>query len=300
MNFILQLLIGLIVVIAVGYFLSFLDNNNQIQQIQQIIEPSIDTKLYEYVKTIHRDMYNVKIPKFSDSSTRNLQMFYKTYIKCVRKPNNDEIETLNKISNHADKFIEKASMKCLKDVKWKFYISEPELEYNMPFTISNKIIIPETKCLTINTETLIHEKIHVLQRKHQDKFNNLYKQIYTFLLSKCSPHIIPDSLQKINMNNPDGNNTYWIYRVYNKLWFPLLVIDDTKLKEYAYCVKYNNNNNEYEIDINEYMETRKLLKEMPPNVSLYHPNEIFACQIAESIYNKRPIDPTILEFINNL
>jgi hypothetical protein len=102
------------------------------------------------------------------------------------------------------------------------------------------------------------------------------------------------------MNNPDSNNTYWIYRVYNKLWFPLLVIDDTKLKEYAYCVKYNNNNNEYEIDINEYMETRKLLKEMSPNISLYHPNEIFACQIAESIYNKRPIDPIILEFINNL
>jgi hypothetical protein len=171
----------------------------------------------------------------------------------------------------------------------------------MPFTISNKIIVPETKCMNIKTETLIHEKIHVLQRKHQEKFNDLYKKIYPFLLSKCSPNIIPQNLQKINMNNPDGNNTYWIYKSYSKLWFPLLVVDDdTKLKEYAYLVEYDHIKGEYKIDTTEYMTTDKLLKELPSHMSLYHPNEIFACQIAESIYNKRPISPTITEFINNL
>jgi hypothetical protein len=295
MNFILQLLIGLIVVITIGYFLSFLDKKIE------ILEPSIDTKLYEYINTIHPDIYTIKIPKFSNSLSKDVKAFYKTYIKCVRKPHQEEITHLNKICYTADKFIEKASIKYLKDIKWKFYISEPDVEYNMPFTISNKIIIPETKCFTINTETLIHEKIHLLQRKHQEKFNELYKKMYPFLLSKCHPNIIPPELQKINMNNPDGNNTYWIYRSYNKLWFPLLVVDDeTKLKEYAYLVKYNHNDNEYEIDMSEFMTTDKLLKDMPSHISLYHPNEIFACQIAESIYNKRPISPIIMEFINNL
>jgi len=39
---------------------------------------------------------------------------------------------------------------------------------------------------------------------------------------------------------------------------------------------------------------------MDKNISLYHPNEIFACQLSSTIVNNRPIDTDLYNMLNML
>ena len=245
-------------------------------------------KLDEYLKTVYPNMYNVKLG-ISNVSKIKYENFYLIYLL-----------SLKNIIDKADKLIKLVGIKCLLHIPWKFWISKNNLELSMPYTIDNYIVIPDTKLKTISVNTLIHEKIHILQRKNQEKFNNYYKKLYPFLFNKIDSKIIPHELEKKHMTNPDSNNTYWIYRIYNKLWLPLLIYDkySNSCMELGYPVLFINN--KIMIDINEPVKLRSLFPNLAKDISLYHPNEIFACQLASSIENNRPIDTDLLNMLNTL
>jgi len=255
--------------------------------------------LDNYLKTIHSNMYNIKIG-INNVSKIKYDNFHMIYLLSLKKITKNEKNLLKNVMEKADKLIKLIGIKCLLNIPWKFWISRNNLELSMPYTIDNYIIIPEIKLNSISANTLIHEKIHILQRNNQDKFNNYYKKLYPFLFNKIDSRIIPNELEKKHMTNPDSNNTYWIYRIHNKLWLPLLIYDKytNSCSELAYPIVFVNNN--IMIDIDEPTKLRSLFQNMASDISLYHPNEIFACQLASTIVNNRPIDNDLLDMLNSL
>jgi len=279
-------------------YLLYPENNNY-RNTTNNINTIQNTYLDEYLKTVNPHMYNIKVGIHNVSKIK-YENFYFIYLLSLKKITKNEKSLLKNIIERADKLIKLVGLKCLQNIPWKFWISHNNLELSMPYTIDNYIIIPKSRLNTISADTLIHEKIHILQRKNQEKFNNYYKKIYPFLFNKIDNKIIPYELDKKHMTNPDGNNTYWIYRIHNKLWLPLLIYDkqNNSCIELAYPVLFANNN--VIIDINNPNKLRNLFPNMPNDISLYHPNEIFACQLASSIVNKRPIDTDLLNMLNSL
>jgi hypothetical protein len=290
---------ALILFFLFSLYLLYPENNNHHHNKTNNINTIQNTNLDNYLKTINQHMYNIKIG-ISNVSKLKYDNFYFIYLLSLKKITKNEKSLLKNIIEKADKLIKLANLKCLQNIPWKFWISRNNLELSMPYTIDNYIVIPELKLNSISTNTLIHEKIHILQRKNQEKFNNYYKKLYPFLFNKVDNKIIPYELEKKHMTNPDSNNTHWIYRIHNKLWLPLLIYDKqtNSCIEYAYPVLFANDN--VMIDINKPNKLRNLFQNMPNDISLYHPNEIFACQLASSIVNNRPIDTDLLNMLNSL
>ena len=255
--------------------------------------------LYDYLKTISPYMYSVKLD-ITNVPKMEFNNFYLMYLLFLKRMTKNEKSVLKSRFEKADKLIKLSTIKCLLNIPWKIWVSKNNLELSMPFTVDEYIVIPETKINTVSASTLIHEKIHILQRKNQEKFNNFYKKLYPFLYKQVDSKIIPYELDKKHMTNPDSNNTYWIYYIHNKLWLPLLIYDknSNSCLEQAYPVLFVNNN--VVIDINRPSKLRSLLPNMSEDISLYHPNEILACQLASSIIYNRPIDTDLLNMLNNL
>jgi hypothetical protein len=101
--------------------------------------------------------------------------------------------------------------------------SQEWLESNMPHTHKNVIILPrkwfsdlvkknkkELDVSALNNEalTLLHELLHIHQRKHKHKYNELYKK-WGF----TQPSYIhnSDDFFRISRNNPDANDFKWVW-----------------------------------------------------------------------------------------
>ena len=133
-------------------------------------------------------------------------------------------------------------------MKWNL-LKTRNLELNLPCTISNYILFPETQLKTKDwehiKETLMHEQIHILQRQNQDKFNEFYKQLfnnprynntigYGYHLLPIKKELVDYSaleIEHIQIQNPDEDDTEWL-------------IYDTYLNGY-YIVPYIVNRNIY-------------------------------------------------------
>jgi len=112
-------------------------------------------------------------------------------------------------------------------MKWNL-LKTRDLELNLPCTISNYILFPESQ-LKIKDwdhikETLMHEQIHILQRQYQEEFNEFYKQIfnnprhnntrgYRYHLLPIKKELIDYSaieIEHIQIQNPDKDDTEWL------------------------------------------------------------------------------------------
>ncbi len=260
----------------VGGFETF--NNSKLIDLNHIDRDNIfnSEHFIQYINNVHSNMYNIKLKPFN-------KHFKKEYMDRIVLVPDEYKKKLNESIEEAQKKINESKLVALNKIPWKIMISRNGLEMNMPYTIDDCIIIPLDNLKYLNNssnneifiKTLIHEKIHILQRKNQEILNKFYKENYKFIELNTKLQNIPEQWNKINMTNPDSNFDLWIYKYNLKEYLPLLVVINGQTKEFA----FNINN------LDEYIDLRKVVldESLPKNCSLYHPNEILACDLADKI-----------------
>lgn len=273
----------IIILLAILYLI--IKNYNTIDYFANYIRDINNSKHFnDYIKLVNKKMYNIKIQNLKPGSD-----FKNEYIKNIMIVNPKFNTILNKSVTKCNKLTK--SIPVFKKYKWNFLMSKSTLELDMPFTLHDSIILPrnllnDTYLYYIRNNRisdqfinlLLHEKIHIIQRFNQDKFNNIYPQLYPFVnrmnFDKNLNHTTDN-----HMNNPDSNNTIWIYRIDNLEYNTFLQYNGGNLKSVG---KRLDNNGEIDLD--------KIRSKygISNDVSMYHPNEIFACIAAKSIENKIP------------
>lgn len=246
-----------------------------------------------YMEAIHEDIYRIKCPSYK---TNFILDYSKNIIKVPDKYKALVDAYTNAANNLTDKF------KIFKKNPWNIFVSINNLEMNMPYTLGNSVIIPLKILKELNTtfrhghinkgflNTLIHEKIHVIQRNNQVIFDKFYIKNYKFLDKKLTEPL-SENLHKMTMTNPDSNNSIWIYKLENKRIIPLLTYSNNSVTEIGYNIENHN-------DI-IYLRNIKSALGFNRQTSIYHPNEIFACKVAHHIMDDNlPIN--YKEFLVNL
>ena len=230
-----------------------------------------------YMDAIHRDIYHIKCPSYKTN-------FVLEYSKNIIKLPVKYKALTDSYTNAANKLT--GEFKIFKKVPWTILVSINNLEMSMPYTLGNSIIIPLRTIKDLYTtfihghinnnfvNTLIHEKLHIIQRNNQRIFDEFYKTNYKFLDKKLNEPL-PENLHKITMTNPDSNNSIWIYKLENKRIIPLLIYANNSVTEIGYNIENHN-------DIT-YLRNIKTSLGFSNNTSIYHPNEIFACEVAHHI-----------------
>lgn len=133
---------------------------------------------------------------------------------------------------------------------------------------------------------LIHECIHIWQRRQPDKFDILYKKYWHF--TKTSNIHNLKYFSKLNRFNPDGKNIEWVFNLNKKhiLFMSLYTPNAKNISNVRYVGIYlNKQNNNYIVDedqqnieslsdLNSIDEFNYFFKHLYGNH--YHPNEISA------------------------
>jgi len=159
-------------------------------------------------------------------------------------------------------------------IPWKFKIVTKNI--GAYWTYGDYIYIPQNKIQQISKNTLLHEKIHVLQRKFKEYFDDFYKNVLNY---ESKPVKLTDKWNNKYLINPDALDINWIFKENGNYYLPLL------LKNFHKVVilldkNYNTTNKTYNFtDFNFFKKYKKY-----PFIDLYHPNEISACMISHKIY----------------
>uniref|UniRef100_A0A6C0IZQ5 Uncharacterized protein n=1 Tax=viral metagenome TaxID=1070528 RepID=A0A6C0IZQ5_9ZZZZ len=255
--------------------------------------------------------------KFVKKSDLNLYIYLKNYIKHFKSKNEIKFKlgtTFNK--NILEEYLSniliftKNDKKCLNYYlsilkqnvtnttinfsEWNFVKISYNIEKGMPFTLGKYIFLSDRlllkyyidmakknkKNIIDNCETLIHEKIHIFQRYNQNVFDKYYRKKFNSL--KINNLSISEYWNNMIISNPDGLNINYIYIYKNTKYLPLLINYNNTLKQIVLELKSINSRlitkNKY-IDIHKFIPFQKY----SPDISCYHPNEIYAYLISKLI-----------------
>lgn len=186
----------------------------------------------------------------------------------VRNFTETDKEKLKKVTELAESIISKHPI--FPKIEWVYIKVGNNYEFGYPHTVNGAIVLPERALNNLNLETIIHEKIHVLQRKYPEIFRMFYINKYKFIPHKYK---INDSLLVVN---PDGPINNWGYVLKNKDFLvPYCRFTNSGLQTYG-CV-FRNGKMIYRGPVpQEYTNSF-------PVSQIYHPNEISAIDIANFI-----------------
>lgn len=170
---------------------------------------------------------------------------------------------------------------------WNFVKLSNKLEKAMPFTLGKFIYLPSYyvdkleyihKSRNIDfiavCDTLIHEKIHILQRYNSTIFHHFYIKYLKYIHVKSYNIILTENWIKLHFKNPDGLDIHWILQYENSYYIPLLIFTN-KIKQIV--IKLHKIGTKY-YTTNTYIDATKweYFKIYPNGTSVYHPNEISA------------------------
>jgi hypothetical protein len=203
----------------------------------------------------------------------------KTINECKYKYKNSILEFNNQEKNAIINYIKKLNnIKALKGQKWRFIKVKSEIENGYPHTHNDCIVISEdfTRQIVSNkgSRTLIHEQIHIMQRKDKLKMQKDLTQNLKFFKVKniigidkykdrirANPDedfknywvykkkILPLCLYNSNPMNIGDANYYGLYIKKNKVVSDLIPLSEIKEYEYNYLGKNNYNGYEVQAEI---------------------------------------------------
>lgn len=220
-----------------------------------------------------------------DISVRDMSNYNKYVIESIPSTFKRTIASdIHKIENKIEVY------KKLYNIPWKIAILQVNVENNLPHTHNDVIFLPNT-FLELNDNSrwdiLLHEKLHVFQRKYPIETQYLYTKVWS---------IIPYALRTYQTpfrSNPDINHIIYSYfsssekvYIYDIATYNTnarRITDSFIKKEVAQVTRRNNTpNNIYEMLLHKYN-----IKQTE------HPNEVMACLLTDICLNNVHHDVTI-------
>ena len=281
-NFKLILLLILLIILTI-YLFKYLLNNSSIQYISNRYMKSTISKSVYFNKMSRLDL----IARKSGSS----EDYKKTYYNALQIFNNSEKLKLERCIKNIDEKIRQ--YKNLSSIEWKFAKVSNDIELGYPHTLEDIIVLspkfletPENQMMI----TLLHEKIHIYQRKYPLETEELILNVLDYKIKSVNPDIL-----ELARNNPDLNNLnygkddYVILQIYNN--FSPKNIADSRLVKVV-----NEKIQDYKPDAND-MHDENVHDENVQNMHLQyeHPYEIMACYLPHIIYKNKNIKKEIVE-----
>ena len=180
----------------------------------------------------------------------------------------------------------------IKQIEWKFRIITVNIKYY--FTYGSYIYIPYNKINKISLNTLLHEKIHILQRIYTNKFNEYYIKKLNYI------HNLPIKLstkwKNLHLINPDSLDINWVFKENGNYYLPLL------LKNFKKVVVLLKKKDNIFITTNffyNFIKFNFFSKYLQFYNSLYHPNELLANLITDFVL-KNKTDTDLEMFLKKL
>lgn len=252
-----------------------------------------------------RVIYQDAVMAFSSEDKATLSWYTKLYSKLFNK-----------------------SYPLLANTPFTFVKLDKYIEGGLPHTRGDTIVLHEaminklTRAKSLQGEkalygvgsVLIHELVHVAQRKNVNAFHDLYKG---WGFRKIKLHSNSSWMKKHQLINPDGVNLEWIFPIYNnnqRQWILPAVTwsEGTNLKQMPgdfrmRAISVRDNNGKWDVIIGDdhrpvmgsLMTQESLRKTFPSVHGLYHPNEIVAEMIVslvtfDNYIDKSKIKPNIV------
>ena len=285
----LKLILLLLIITGIIYILSgskesYISYNKLDTDLLQDLEKYIN--LFTKNETIFKTKNNIKI--------LNRKVILNFYIKNMLYFSDEEKYIIRIYVKYIDDITKK--YKLFYKTPWNFIKISHKLEKSMPFTLNKYIFISDKflkraklslknnyKFLGI-CDTLIHEKIHVIQRIIPNIFNNFYKrELNSIYLPKIE---LSNYWKKKHIKNTDGLNIICAYFYKGDMYLPLLLFNHKTRNMKQIAIKLYRKNEKY-YSTKTYMNINNFapLTIYPFDVSTYHPNEITADIIPKLILN---------------
>lgn len=116
----------------------------------------------------------------------------------------------------------------LSNKTWTFLKLASRIDWGFPFTLENIVVLPDSILQSITVKTLIHEHIHIEQRRNKSMFDGIYT--HNFGYSRPAKLQIPSSILENSVTNPDGPDINWIKRIGDDWYWSALMLQDGKSK----------------------------------------------------------------------
>lgn len=170
---------------------------------------SIKECIDKYLNTLYTSQLQKKVGK----NLKDNGSLKELYITSLQKFENSEKKKLYKISKKLK----------LENVK---FVKTEGIEFNFPFTLCNIIFLPSWKFNgNVSSEslesTVIHEYIHILQRRDQVKYDKMYEQKFgKYIFQIKRENVNFDNIQEHMIINPDADpNSVWLIKQGNELYY---------------------------------------------------------------------------------
>jgi hypothetical protein len=288
-RFYTKIIIVIIIITLYSFAKIFLLNNNRLNDNEILDNTNLNNKnniIFVNPEEAYNKIINSNYLKNFTQKDMEVRKC-NNYKKCKMLYKNNLVKFSDIQKKELNRLIEICNNKLIKykslyDITWKLCKTTMKLEDGMPHTHADIIFISDSFFNNNNDNmkiiTLIHEKIHVYQRKYKEKTNILYN---SFNFNK-------EPKKKINLrrSNPDLDSFDYNY---NGVLFYSEFKDDAK--------KLTDVNTKFiSIQSKKNKEINEIKKIANNGYQNEHPNEIFASIISDKIFHNE-LNDTLSSYI---
>lgn len=264
------------------------------RNIHFINNPNIlHSTLVNYVNNLYKYKNELKFKTNTNLSNVSTSKIVSIYEQNILKWTKKEKEILFLIIENIQKKYHKYPFLIH---NWNVVKVSDNIEHKMPFTLDKYIFLPQSlvnKVIFYNkniTTTLIHEKIHTIQRENPNMFESFYLNKLGCI--KIKNLKLSNFWKRKHLINPDGIDINYIYKFKGTYYLPLITYKNNTKSIKKIVITLDKKSNYFETtqnyaNINEF----PVFSNYTSDISCYHPNEISAYVISKMIINPDKIKP---------
>lgn len=186
----------------------------------------------------------------------------------------------------------------LKKIPWCLILTDQSIEEGLPHTHGDTIFLSRSITISNNkpkniAQTLVHEKVHILQRFKMELFDECYQRVLGFsLVGTTRSYRVHGSY--LRRSNPDINEKIYAYKKKVIIQEEYDTDSPTRISGMSSPKFYVYQGDGLAISRKE-VEDEYDIGEIGSVYQIEHPNEITASMIATMISNGKKIKPTLIE-----